>query len=99
MSDVNLSRVECRLPLAIIPHHPFYPPMDILKAEIAAKKRKVASSDDVGEPSTKFIRRGEEERKREEEYRAREAAKKAARIEKLRDEERRRDRTKVGGLS
>jgi hypothetical protein len=84
---------RCLLPSS---HHPFTLPMDFLKAEIAAKKRKATGSDDNGESSIKFIRRGEEERKREEEYRTREAAKKGARIEKMKDEERHKDRTKVG---
>lgn len=69
--------------------------MDFLKAEIAAKKRKAAGQDGDGE-SSKFIRRGEEEKKREEEYRAREAEKKAARIEQMKAQERRRERTRVG---
>jgi hypothetical protein len=72
--------------------------MDILKAEIAAKKRKAADQGDAGE-SYKYTRRAEEERKREEEYRAREAEKKAARIEQMKAQERRRERTKVGACS
>lgn len=66
--------------------------MDFLKAEIAAKKRKATSAEapESGEKETKYVRRGEEERKREEEYRERETEKRAARLERLKEEDMRR---------
>jgi pre-mRNA-splicing factor 18 len=61
--------------------------MDFLKAEIAAKKRKAVSPEGEGggEKESKYVRRGEEERKREEEYRANDLARRAAKADKVKE--------------
>ncbi|UZJ51125.1 hypothetical protein CBS101457_000445 [Exobasidium rhododendri] len=66
--------------------------MDLLRAEIAAKKRKTASlgedaNTDEVESTRKFVRRGEDDRRREEENRTRELEKRAAKVKHLREDE------------
>lgn len=88
MPDAKKDFIHHSHPLLLSLHCLDTESMDLLKAEIAAKKRKAEGNTEEIDTSSKYIRRGEEERKREEEeYRRRDAERKSSRAERLRDEE------------